>query len=60
VPAVADADADDRQQCAPCRGTGQVISAKGGDPRPVTCPWCEGSGRVLPGHDAQQQAASTP
>jgi len=39
--------------CAPCRGTGQVISNLGGESRQVTCPWCEGSGRFMPGHDAQ-------
>jgi DnaJ-class molecular chaperone len=39
--------------CAPCRGTGQVISNLGGEPSTVTCPWCEGSGMQLPGHDAQ-------
>ena len=39
--------------CAPCRGTGQVISNLGGSPSPVTCPWCEGSGMLIPGHDAQ-------
>jgi DnaJ-class molecular chaperone len=39
--------------CAPCRGTGQVISNLGGEPSTVTCPWCEGGGMQLPGHDAQ-------
>jgi len=39
--------------CAPCRGIGQVISNLGGEPSTVTCPWCEGSGMQLPGHDAQ-------
>jgi len=39
--------------CAPCRGTGQVISNLGGTPSQVTCPWCEGSGMQIPGHDAQ-------
>jgi DnaJ-class molecular chaperone len=56
---VADDDADDRARCAPCRGTGTVISAKGGEPRSVTCPWCDGSGRVIPDHDAQHRAAAT-
>jgi len=41
------------QECAPCRGTGQVISNLGGEPSTVTCPWCEGSGRVIAEHDAQ-------
>ena len=39
--------------CSPCRGTGQVISNLGGSPSQVTCPWCEGGGMLLPGHDAQ-------
>jgi len=39
--------------CAPCRGTGQVISNLGGSPSQVTCPWCEGGGKQIPGHDAQ-------
>jgi hypothetical protein len=30
-----------------------VISNKGGTPAEVPCPWCEGSGRFLPEHDAQ-------
>ena len=41
------------QACPPCRGTGQVISNLGGEPKNVTCPWCEGSGRSLPDHHAQ-------
>jgi DnaJ-class molecular chaperone len=39
--------------CSACRGTGQVISNLGGTPSTVTCPWCEGSGRFIPDHDAQ-------
>ena len=39
--------------CAPCRGTGQVISNLGASPSRVTCPWCEGSGVQIAGHDAQ-------
>ncbi len=39
--------------CAPCRGTGQLISNLGGEPSTVTCPWCEGGGVQLPEHDAQ-------
>ena len=39
--------------CSPCRGTGQVVSNLGGTPSQVTCPWCEGTGTQLPGHDAQ-------
>jgi len=39
--------------CLACRGTGQVISSLGGERKPVACPWCEGSGVRLTGHDAQ-------
>jgi len=46
----------DRERCTPCRGTGRVISTLGGSPQPVTCPWCEGSGRFASGHDAQEGA----
>jgi hypothetical protein len=30
-----------------------VISGLGGTPHRVRCPWCEGSGRFIPEHDAQ-------
>jgi hypothetical protein len=30
-----------------------VISGLGGEPKPVTCPWCEGAGVFTAGHDAQ-------
>jgi hypothetical protein len=45
-----------------CRGTGQVISNLGGEPKSVSCPWCNGTGTRVPGIDAQaswreQQAA---
>lgn len=43
----------DRSECTPCRGTGQVISGKGGAPHAVTCPWCGGDGRFHAGRDAQ-------
>jgi DnaJ-class molecular chaperone len=39
--------------CPPCRGTGHVLSLLGGTPAQVVCPWCEGSGMQIPGHDAQ-------
>lgn len=42
-----------RPACAPCRGTGHVISNLGGTAQQVTCPWCEGGGVQLPEHDAQ-------
>ncbi len=45
--------------CAPCRGTGQVISNLGGSPSQVTCPWCEGGGKQIPGHDAQAARSAT-
>jgi DnaJ-class molecular chaperone len=47
----------DRSQCSACRGTGQVISGKGGTPHPETCPWCAGDGKFHPGRDAQTGAA---
>jgi DnaJ-class molecular chaperone len=39
--------------CAPCRGTGKLISGAGGTQHEVPCPWCEGTGTTIPGHDAQ-------
>jgi DnaJ-class molecular chaperone len=51
------ADAEDTTpepgDCLACRATGQVVSNLGGEPRQVPCPWCEGSGVRLTGHDAQ-------
>ena len=41
------------QPCAPCRGTGRLVSGLGGEPHTVTCPWCDGTGVYRPGHDAQ-------
>jgi hypothetical protein len=41
------------RECMACRGTGQVISMLGGQRRSVECPWCKGTGRRIPGHDAQ-------
>jgi DnaJ-class molecular chaperone len=49
----AEAPTEDRTRCTPCRGTGQVISTLDGSAHVVTCPWCDGTGRWLPGHDAQ-------
>jgi hypothetical protein len=37
-----------------------VISNKGGTPHQVACPWCEGTGRFIPEHDAQAAAAAAP
>jgi DnaJ-class molecular chaperone len=39
--------------CSACRGTGSVISNLGGVAATLPCPWCEGSGVWLRGHDAQ-------
>jgi DnaJ-class molecular chaperone len=51
------ASPDDPTRCHACRGTGRVISNKGGSPHEVPCPWCEGTGRFIPDHDAQAAAA---
>ena len=45
--------AGDPPPCAPCRGTGRVISNLGGSASQVVCPWCEGGGVFIAGHDAQ-------
>ena len=49
----ADEEITQPPECSACRGTGSVISNLGGSPSTVTCPWCEGTGRFIPGHDAQ-------
>ncbi len=41
------------RECMPCRGTGKVISALGGEPKTVVCPWCGGEGVRQAGVDAQ-------
>jgi DnaJ-class molecular chaperone len=43
----------DPGRCTACRGTGRVTSTLGGERHEVICPWCEGTGRFVPGHDAQ-------
>ena len=43
------------EPCPPCRGTGEVMSNLGGEPKAVECPWCEGTGRWTPDHDAQER-----
>jgi DnaJ-class molecular chaperone len=43
----------EQRQCSPCHGTGKVISGLGGTPQQITCPWCDGTGVLQPGHDAQ-------
>ena len=45
---------EDNERCHPCRGTGKLTSTLGGSPHEVECPWCEGTGRFEPGHDAQR------
>lgn len=52
-------DAPAPPPCAPCRGTGKVISNLGGTAQQVTCPWCEGGGVQLPEHDAQTARATS-
>ena len=51
---------DAPRPCTACRGTGQVTSNLGGHPHVVTCPWCEGGGAFLPGHDAQAARRAEP
>lgn len=34
-----------------------MISGLGGTNQQVTCPWCEGTGRIEPGHNAQEAGA---
>ena len=48
----------DPGRCTACRGTGSLISTLGGEPSTVTCPWCDGTGRFIPGHDAQAARVS--
>ena len=47
----------DRGVCSPCRGTGQLTSSLGGEAHQVRCPWCEGTGRFISDHDAQEAPA---
>ena len=42
------------RECMACRGSGKVISNLGGTPKDVACPWCQGTGRRIPGIDAQE------
>jgi DnaJ-class molecular chaperone len=46
--------------CPPCRATGNVISNLGGTAQTITCPWCDGTGRLPPGHDAQARWREAP
>lgn len=54
-------DAGEAPACTACRGTGRVISNLGGSPSEVECPWCNGTGHRIAGHDAQaaRRAASS-
>jgi hypothetical protein len=51
------APGEERGTCTPCRGTGEVVSALGGEQHVVSCPWCGGTGRFQPGRDAQASPA---
>ncbi len=46
--------------CRACRATGKVYSNSDGVPHDVTCPWCEGTKRIILDHDAQENPAETP
>jgi DnaJ-class molecular chaperone len=41
------------EPCIACHGTGRVLSNIGGTAHQVSCPWCDGGGIYLRGHDAQ-------
>ena len=49
----ADEQSYDPERCTPCRGTGKLISGKGGEHHEVPCAWCGGTGRFQPGRNAQ-------
>ena len=42
-------------ECGVCRGLGKLISNAGGEPHEVPCPWCEGTTKFIPEHDAQEK-----
>jgi len=48
------------EPCSACRGTGVVISNLGGEPHELACPWCDGGGLRIPGHDAQAHWREAP
>ena len=48
----------DSERCPPCRGSGVVLSNRGGTQHEVQCPWCGGTGRRQPGRNAQEFAPS--
>jgi DnaJ-class molecular chaperone len=51
---------DPPARCTACRGTGRVISNLGDTPKQVSCPWCDGVGDFLRGHDAQAHWRESP
>jgi DnaJ-class molecular chaperone len=55
-----DSPAPSDEPCMACRGTGQVISTLGGERKSVPCPWCDGTGKRIPGHDAQARWRDEP
>ena len=50
---------EDRSGCTACRGTGSVISNLGGQAHELSCPWCGGTGKFVPGRDAQESPAES-
>jgi hypothetical protein len=48
------------RECWVCRSTGKLISGAEGEPHEVVCPWCEGTTKTIPGHDAQEHPSETP
>jgi DnaJ-class molecular chaperone len=48
------------EPCVACRGTGRLVSNLGGEARMVECPWCDGGGVRLAGHDAQARWRDQP
>ena len=46
-------DSLDPGECRACRGGGKVVSMLGEERQEVDCPWCDGTGRYIPEHDAQ-------
>lgn len=50
---MSDVPTADPAPCLACRGTGKVLSKLGGTEHQVDCPWCDGTGTFVAGHDAQ-------
>jgi uncharacterized Zn finger protein (UPF0148 family) len=51
---------DAHRECWVCRSTGKLVSNADGVPHDVVCPWCEGTTRTIPEHDAQLKPSETP